>query len=84
MKNDDYKEKYEKLMKETKILIKSNKKLSDRVEYLEDMNMLQEKIINSFKKMYKRDFEDDNDNRIPEPSPEVLDMILKFDSKEGD
>lgn len=72
MKNDYYKEKYEKLLEENKALEKSIKTLTDRMEYLEEANYLQEKIINNYKKIYEEDFKDENSLR-PKPS-------LKFDS----
>ena len=37
--------------------------MSDRVEFLENMNGLQEKIITSFKNMYQRDFKRGNNLR---------------------
>ena len=80
--DDDYKEKYEKLLDYNNILLKSNKRLSDRVEFLENMNGLQEKIITSFKNMYRRDFKRGNNLRPKVKEDNNMKENINIDYKE--
>lgn len=57
--NDDYKEKYEKLLEENKMMQKTLKRMENRMEYLGDMYVMSKIIIENYDKMYKEDHKDE-------------------------
>lgn len=81
--NIDYKEKYEKLLEENKMMQKTLKRMENRMEYLGDMYVMSKIIIENYDKMYKEDHKDEISLR-PEKinkNDTDIDILMKMGKK---